>query len=84
MAVGSLRLEAIRMNELFARPQHKCANRRVIGGLKDSFFVCFDGTKVNGESGTMFGSVIWKENRKGTNKNIDKLAKQKFLNILFC
>lgn len=49
LPADSLRLEAIRLNELFARPQHKCRDRRVVGGggsgeHPDSFFVCFDAT----------------------------------------
>lgn len=41
--VSSLRLEAIRINELFARPAQKCAEKRTIGTPKrDAFFMCFD------------------------------------------
>nr|CAD2201736.1 unnamed protein product [Meloidogyne enterolobii] len=39
---GTLELESIRLNELFARPTHKCLDRRTLGGYRDSFFVCFD------------------------------------------
>jgi hypothetical protein len=41
LPAGTIRLEAVRLNELFARPQHKCKDRRVVGGRKESFFVCF-------------------------------------------
>ena len=49
LPAGSLEFEAIRLNELFARPQHKCADRRVVGRKKDSFFVCFDPELVGEE-----------------------------------
>ena len=35
--------EAIRLNELFARPQKKCKNRQSVGGKKETFFVCLEG-----------------------------------------
>lgn len=35
-------LEALRLNEYFARPQYDCKNRRLVGGPTDNFLLCFD------------------------------------------
>uniref|UniRef100_A0AC35FDJ4 Uncharacterized protein n=1 Tax=Panagrolaimus sp. PS1159 TaxID=55785 RepID=A0AC35FDJ4_9BILA len=35
-------LEAMRLNEYFAKPQYHCSNRKLVGGPSDNFLLCFD------------------------------------------
>uniref|UniRef100_A0A914I339 Methyltransferase FkbM domain-containing protein n=1 Tax=Globodera rostochiensis TaxID=31243 RepID=A0A914I339_GLORO len=54
--LGTVRLEAIRLNELLAKPSgYRCRNRRkttIIGGKKDIFFICHKPEfSLNGKTG---------------------------------
>uniref|UniRef100_A0A914YQ06 Uncharacterized protein n=1 Tax=Panagrolaimus superbus TaxID=310955 RepID=A0A914YQ06_9BILA len=39
-------LEAMRLNEYFAKPQYHCSNRKLVGGPSDNFLLCFDKKKT--------------------------------------